>query len=327
MNKINNKKMGIKTIKQFIKYNNLKTYILCLALILSMQFLLSGCALNSFSVNGNAYNNGVRGNTGSGASIEKNEETGYNKKAEKIKVALENNVLYYSLKLNKVSGRKIKNLERSETYRHMDKTKQPRLNNDYNIKPSFMIGEYGIKNETKKNIKNYTANTNVKIKNVKSAKVKNTNKKAKVIAIANTANQKVKETTAIFVKLNKTAKSGGGKIALKITGVRYEGILEIISFSLSNFNKSSLRYKPLLLKKSVKNKYIEIPFRLNIKKSGNKNYFVLSGLSKINGKLICISKDKKSENISALRKTVLFIEALYKNGYGGIKFIKLPVRL
>jgi hypothetical protein len=35
----------------------------------------------------------------------------------------------------------------------------------------------------------------------------------------------------------------------------------------------------------------------------------------------------KSIEKPALHKTVLFIEALYKNDYGGVRFIKLPVKL
>jgi hypothetical protein len=333
-----NKYIDIIISKKFIK---LKIYILCFALILSLQFFLSGCASNFLFSNNSAYsyNNGRSGNAANGVFLEKNEETGYNEKDAKLKETLENNALYYSLKLNKVSGKKIKNLDYLETYRHKDRNndKHKAVNkqtgsNNYYIKPSFMIGEYCIKNKTGKNINNIN-NTNIKTMKAQSGIFKNTNKKSKTkTAAAFPLNQKEKrseekEVTPLFIKLDKTVKSDGGKIVLKITGVRYEGILEIIAFSLSNFNKSSLRYKPLLLKKSVKNKYIEIPFRLNIKKSGNKNYFVLSGLSKINGKLICISKNKNRGNKPDLRKTVLFIEALYKNGYGGIKFIKLPVRL
>ncbi|MGC8554915.1 MAG: hypothetical protein ACP5NA_05450 [Candidatus Acidulodesulfobacterium sp.] len=315
-----NRYIDIIISKKFIELNKLNIYILCFALILSMQFFLSGCASNSLFSNNSAYsyNNGGSGNAVNGVFLEKNEETGYNKKAEKFKEELENNVLYYSLRLNKVSGKKIKNLEYLETYRHKTGNKQTGPNNYY-IKPSFMIGEYGIRNKTGQNINNNNNNTSIKTMKAQSEIFKNT--------AAVQLKQKEKEATPIFIKLDKTAETDGGKIALKIAGVMHEGILEIISFSLSNFNKSSLKYKPLLLKKSVKNKYIEIPFKSNIKKSRNKNYFVLSGLSRINGKLIFISRDKKSENISALHKTVLFIEALYKNDYGGLKFIKLPVRL
>ncbi len=308
--KIHNKYIDIKIIKKLIKCNNINIYILCFTLILSMQFFLSGCASNLLFRNKNSsaytYNNGESGSSGS---------ISFSKKNEKLKKALENSVLYYSLKLNKVSRKKFKNLERSETYAHKDKIKQTGLNNYY-IKPSFMIGEQGITDKIKKNTKNHTDNANVK-----AIKIKLVN------AAADASNKKEKEITSVFIKLNKTAKTDGGKIVLKIDGVQYAGNLEIISFSLSNFYKFPLRYKPLLFKKSSKNKYVEIPFKSNIKKQDGKNYFILSGLSRIEGKLICISNDKKSGEKSALRKTVLFIEALYKNAYGGVKFIKLPVRL
>ncbi len=319
--KINNKYIDIKIIKKLIKYNNINIYILCFALILSMQFFLSGCASNSLFRNKNSsaytYNNGESGSNGSGS---------FSKKNENLKKALENSVLYYSLKLNKVSGKKIKNLERSETYGQKDKIKQTGLNNYY-IKPSFMIGEHGIADKIKKNTKNHTDNANIKVRNIKSVKVKGVDKDLNMAAPANASNKKEKEITPVFIKLNKTARADGGKIVLKINGIKYAGNLEIISFSLSNFYKLPLRYKPLLFKKSSKNNYIEIPFKSNIKKQGGKNYFILSGFSRIEGKLICISKYRKSGGKSALRKTVLFIEALYKNDYGGVKFIKLPVRL
>ncbi len=328
-----NKYIDIIINKKFIKLNKLNIYILCFTLILSLQFFLSGCASNSLFSNNSTYsynNSGMNGNVESGRYLENNEETGYDKKTEKLKKALENSVLYYSLKLNKVSEEKIKNLKRSEIYGHKYKKERTGLNNYY-IKPSFMAGEYGIKNDAEKNkngiYKKY--NTNAKRIKAQSALLKVANKNSKVNTAAVSLNQNTKESAPISVKLNKTVKSDGDKIVLKVTGVKYDGILEIISFSLSNFNKSFLRYKPLLLKESGKNKYIEIPFKSNIKNSGGKNYFTLSGLSKINGKLICmrITKDKNNENKQVLRKTVLFIEALYKNGYGGVKFIKLPVRL
>ena len=150
--KIKNKHISIKIIKKIIKYNNINIYILCFTLILSMQFFLSGCASNSLFRNSsastynnynNGYNNGESVSNGSGDFLEKNEN---------LKKALENSVLYYSLKLNKVSGRKIKNLERSEKYGHNGKIKQTGLNNGY-IVPSFMKEEHGITDKIKKNTK------------------------------------------------------------------------------------------------------------------------------------------------------------------------------
>ena len=324
--KIKNKHISIKIIKKIIKYNNINIYILCFTLILSMQFFLSGCASNSlfrnssastYNIYNNGYNNGESVSNGSGDFLEKNEN---------LKKALENSVLYYSLKLNKVSGRKIKNLERSEKYGHNGKIKQTGLNNGY-IVPSFMKEEHGITDKIKKNTKNYAYNATATVKIRKAKSAKEVNKNVNTAAAANASNQKEKEITPIFIKLSKTAKADDGKIVLNINGIQAAGNLEIISFSLSNFYKLPLRYKPLLFEKSGKNKYIEIPFKSNIKKQGGKNYFILSGFSKIKGKLICISKDIKSGEKSALRKTVLFIEALYKNDYGGIRFIKLPVKL
>lgn len=298
-----------------MKIKSKNIYILCFTLILSFQFFLTGCAVNSFFGSRNVYNSGGYGGikdggrgcgySGGTTFLYENGETDCNKKEERLKKELENRVLYDFLKLDKVSGKRMKGLERPEIYEHKDRAKNTGMNRFY-IKPFFMKGEYNI--DKRRKTKTYAKN----IKNI---------------------NIQIKPVKAILVKLNKTAEADSGKIALKINGVKYDGILEIISFSLSNFHGSPLRYKPLLFKKSAKegkeskSKYIEIPFKSNIEKGDDKNYFILSGFSKIKGKIICMIKSEKHIGRSALHKTVLYIEALYKNTYGGIKFIKLPVRL
>ncbi|MHB1600160.1 MAG: hypothetical protein ACYCUT_01075 [bacterium] len=122
------------------------------------------------------------------------------------------------------------------------------------------------------------------------------------------------------IVLNKTEESRNGKIILKILSIKSEKIFEIISFSLTNLYPSPVKYRQSLFEKSDgKAKYARIPFKSNIKAgTGGKNYFILPGRSKIKEKIIFLR---------AFSKTAFDISALYKNSLGGIKFIRLFVKL
>lgn len=102
------------------------------------------------------------------------------------------------------------------------------------------------------------------------------------------------------IALNKTAKTGNGKIALKIEKIKFEKIFWIIYFSLKNLYPYPIEFSPGLFEKTGPKTYgyAAVPFKSNIgteaskNDSESRNIFLLPGHAYINGEIIFLAGSK-----------------------------------